>query len=111
MSRLKPRPTKLADCELTEECEFPEEFESPEEGELPELCKLPDVTGGAVKGWERVVGRGFSSDISTDSVDWALAPDATEVIGPKRSESSTAIGRAPMVKISRRIPPTPVAAP
>ena len=32
-------------------------------------------------------------------------------MGPKRSESITAIGRAPMVKMSRRIPPTPVAAP
>ena len=32
-------------------------------------------------------------------------------IGPKRSESMTASGRAPMVKMSRRIPPTPVAAP
>src|SRR5918997_454695 len=30
---------------------------------------------------------------------------------PKRSESSTAIGRAPIAKMSRRIPPTPVAAP
>src|SRR4029453_7683562 len=29
----------------------------------------------------------------------------------KRSESSTAMGRAPIVKMSRRIPPTPVAAP
>jgi len=32
-------------------------------------------------------------------------------IGPNRNESSTAIGRAPMVKISRKIPPTPVVAP
>ena len=31
--------------------------------------------------------------------------------GPKRSESITAMGRAPMVKMSRRMPPTPVAAP
>ena len=31
--------------------------------------------------------------------------------GPKRSESMTASGRAPMVKMSRRMPPTPVAAP
>ena len=31
--------------------------------------------------------------------------------GPKRSESITATGRAPIVKISRKIPPTPVAAP
>ncbi len=30
---------------------------------------------------------------------------------PKRSEFSDAIGRAPIVKMSRRIPPTPVAAP
>src|SRR3954470_18020173 len=30
---------------------------------------------------------------------------------PKRSESSTATGRAPIAKMSRRIPPTPVAAP
>ncbi len=30
---------------------------------------------------------------------------------PKESESMTAIGRAPMVKTSRRMPPTPVAAP
>ena len=29
-------------------------------------------------------------------------------ISPKRSESMQAIGRAPMVKMSRRMPPTPV---
>ena len=33
------------------------------------------------------------------------------VIGPKRSELSENSGRAPIVKISRMIPPTPVAAP
>ena len=38
-----------------------------------------------------------------------LAPH--DVIGPNRSESITATGRAPMVKMSRRIPPTPVVAP
>ena len=32
-------------------------------------------------------------------------------MGPKRSESITASGRAPIVKMSRRMPPTPVAAP
>jgi hypothetical protein len=32
-------------------------------------------------------------------------------MSPKRSESITAMGRAPMVKMSRRMPPTPVAAP
>ena len=35
----------------------------------------------------------------------------SSAIGPKRSESMTASGRAPMVKMSRRMPPTPVAAP
>src|SRR4028119_51213 len=30
---------------------------------------------------------------------------------PKRSESSTAIGRAPIAKMSRRMPPPPVAGP
>ena len=30
---------------------------------------------------------------------------------PKRKESRMAMGRAPIVKMSRRIPPTPVAAP
>jgi hypothetical protein len=30
---------------------------------------------------------------------------------PKRSEFRIAMGRAPMVKMSRRMPPTPVAAP
>ena len=30
---------------------------------------------------------------------------------PNRSEFSEAMGRAPIVKMSRRIPPTPVAAP
>ena len=34
-----------------------------------------------------------------------------EVIGPKRSELSKNSGRAPIVKMSRMIPPTPVAAP
>ncbi len=41
----------------------------------------------------------------------ALVSEVLDEIGPKRSESSTAMGRAPMVKMSRRIPPTPVAAP
>ena len=31
--------------------------------------------------------------------------------GPKRSALSSAIGRAPIVKMSRMMPPTPVAAP
>src|SRR5688500_16257457 len=37
--------------------------------------------------------------------------DREDVGSPERSESSTAIGRAPMAKMSHRIPPTPVAAP
>src|SRR3954454_8397833 len=37
--------------------------------------------------------------------------DRGDSSSPKRSESSTAIGRAPSAKMSRRMPPTPVAAP
>src|SRR5919206_153996 len=37
---------------------------------------------------------------------WKLQPGS-----PKRSPSSSATGRAPMATMSRRIPPTPVAAP
>ena len=37
--------------------------------------------------------------------------DRAEDSSPKRSESSTAIGRAPTANTSRRMPPTPVAAP
>jgi hypothetical protein len=33
------------------------------------------------------------------------------VIGPNLSELTAQIGRAPMVKMSRTMPPTPVAAP
>src|SRR2546421_3039459 len=39
---------------------------------------------------------------------WRERPEAGS---PKRSESSTAIGRVPTANTSRRIPPTPVAAP
>src|SRR6185312_1605196 len=35
----------------------------------------------------------------------------SEPRSPKRSESRIAIGRAPIAKMSRRMPPTPVAAP
>ena len=37
--------------------------------------------------------------------------DGASSSGPKRSGSMSAIGRAPMEKMSRMIPPTPVAAP
>ena len=37
--------------------------------------------------------------------------ERSESSSPKRSESSTAIGRAPIANTSRRMPPTPVAAP
>ena len=47
-----------------------------------------------------------------DSLDDAAvrAPDGPS-IGPNRSEFISAMGRAPMVKMSRMMPPTPVAAP
>ena len=40
-----------------------------------------------------------------------VSGDSSAEIGPKRSESITASGRAFIVKMSRRMPPTPVAAP
>ena len=51
---------------------------------------------------------------------YQLMPDTTPSMSrrlfgspgsPKRRESRMATGRAPMVKMSRRMPPTPVAAP
>src|SRR5207248_8723754 len=45
-------------------------------------------------------------------VGLAFEPGPTgSVIGPKRSEFRQNSGRAPIVKMSRMIPPTPVAAP
>ena len=46
----------------------------------------------------------------------ATTPGSTRAVsgsssGPKRSESITAIGRAPIARMSRTMPPTPVAAP
>ena len=46
----------------------------------------------------------------------AMIPGSTRRVsgasaGPKRSGSMMAIGRAPIVRMSRTIPPTPVAAP
>jgi hypothetical protein len=38
-------------------------------------------------------------------------PHFGELSSPKRSEFKAQIGRAPIVKISRMMPPTPVAAP
>ena len=52
--------------------------------------------------------------VVADAGDGALEQVAAALgvaASPKRSESSTAIGRAPIAKMSRRIPPTPVAAP
>ena len=46
-----------------------------------------------------------------DDARRAGSASARESSSPKRSESSTAIGRAPSAKTSRRMPPTPVAAP
>ena len=51
-----------------------------------------------------------AADAAHDAVD-EVASCAARRGSPKRSESSDAIGRAPIVKMSRRMPPTPVAAP
>src|SRR2546429_3849716 len=57
----------------------------------------------------------FAFPIAVDAASTA-APEAgalplSFVIGPNRSEVIAQTGRAPMVKMSRVIPPTPVAAP
>ena len=49
-------------------------------------------------------------DAGHDALDQPLLLRAS-VGSPKKRGSMTAIGRAPMVKMSRRMPPTPVAAP
>ena len=56
---------------------------------------------------DRVAVVADARDGAVEQVARALARSGS----PKRSESSTAIGRAPIAKMSRRIPPTPVAAP
>jgi len=48
--------------------------------------------------------------LSPAGEDTSLSTEGA-AIGPNRNESMTATGRAPIVKMSRRIPPTPVAAP
>ena len=69
---------------------------------------------------EAVAVRGNATDYAFQDgvifVDFAcgarsVRPMSSCRIGPKRRESMTATGRAPMVKMSRKIPPTPVAAP
>ena len=57
---------------------------------------------------DRVAVVADAGDHVVEQVARALAASPSS---PKRSESSTAIGRAPTAKTSRRIPPTPVAAP
>ena len=51
--------------------------------------------------------------VATDSRDDARqhASGVVPSAGPNRRESITATGRAPMARMSRTIPPTPVAAP
>src|SRR6266853_6727161 len=77
---LKPAPTRLAEGRSSDA-----------------LRDRRDVSGDPPEA-AGFVGRGFSRDISADTTEGALAPGALEVIGPNRSESSRAIGRAPIVK-------------
>ena len=53
-----------------------------------------------------------AGDPGDDAFDDAAGARAGRAVQrPKRSEFISAIGRAPMVKMSRMMPPTPVAAP
>ena len=56
---------------------------------------------------DRVAVAGDAADTTPSAIQRLRASSS----GPKRSGSISAIGRAPMVKMSRRMPPTPVAAP
>src|ERR1035437_568314 len=54
----------------------------------------------------------FAVDESSTAAREARAlPISFSVIGPKRNEFTAQTGRAPIVKMSRTMPPTPVVAP
>src|SRR5260370_7188314 len=91
---LKPAPTKLAERDSSDAPGDP-----------------PDASGDSTEASAGFVGRGFSRDIASDQIEGALAPEAPEVIGPNRSESSTGIGPPPFVKMSHKVPPAPLTAP
>ena len=59
--------------------------------------------------WVLVEGAGSALPLARAVCDLGLIPG--ELSGPNRSEFIRAMGRAPIVKMSRMIPPTPVAAP
>src|SRR5258708_5117275 len=85
---LKPAPPKLAARDSSPGLEGP-----------PVASRdLPAASEDSPEAPTGFVGRGFSRDVASDPLEGALAPEAPEVIGPKRNESSTAIGRAPIVK-------------
>ena len=94
-------------------------------GRVEDLVGLRDADGHRVDEDVAVVS-GVEIDLAADRGDAdaiAVAADAVDHARdqvahlrdgpgrPKRSALRLAIGRAPMVKTSRRIPPTPVAAP
>src|SRR5258708_38239869 len=79
---LKPAPTKLAAGDSSTALGGP-----------------PAAPGDPPEAPTGFVGRGVSRDIASDPIEGALAPEVLEVIGQNRSESRTAFGRAPIVKM------------
>ena len=96
----------------------------PDGGRIEDLVLVGDADGHRVDQDVAVIG-GVEIDLAADGRDAdaiAVAADAGDDAAdqvahrgwsgrPKRSALRLAIGRAPMVKTSRRMPPTPVAAP
>jgi hypothetical protein len=74
-----------------------------------DVAVVGGVEGGLAADGRDADAVAVARDAADDAVDEVRMRGASS--SPKRSESSEAIGRAPIVKTSRRMPPTPVAAP
>ena len=100
-----------------------EDFVFADEAQRKRVHERIAAVAGLELGFSAEVGHAEAVAVTGDAADHAfddgvvlcdefrLSAAAQGAIGPKRSESMTASGRAPMVKMSRRMPPTPVAAP
>ena len=76
---------------------------------LPEYAVVERDLAADRRDADAVAVAGDAGDHAFDDAASARAVGTVE--RPKRSEFSSAIGRAPIVKMSRMMPPTPVAAP
>ena len=101
-----------------------EDFVDADQAEGEGVDQRVAAVAGLELGFAAEVGDAETVAVAGDAADYAFddgvvlgrpalrrSGRASWSMGPKRSESMTASGRAPMVKMSRRMPPTPVAAP